>query len=43
MAYEFETVWPHLSENGILLADNMPDNDSSFYFAKRVQAERVLL
>jgi predicted O-methyltransferase YrrM len=41
MMFEFETVWPHLRKEGVLLSDDTHMNESFFDFARSVNKKPV--
>lgn len=41
MMFEFETVWPHIKENGFLFSHDITWNKAFFDFSKRVECKPV--
>lgn len=43
MMGEYTIVWPHLTEGGLLLSDDVVENDAFIDFAERVRITPVII
>jgi len=42
MMFEFETVWPHIKENGLIVSDDIYWNNAFIDFAKKVNSQYTI-